>query len=279
MESQYGIGVQASSGIASIAALMRLSWRAVIENLTPNLAGSGEHGPGVERRVRAHRQRPGRAGVAQPRHRLGQERLGAAGRARRPAPQPGENHLPGLGQRRELGVIAADLGVAVVSALLGPAVDLADRGVQIDRQRPGRVGRSGAGGPEPPEQPAGDRVQLADVGPLERPQPGPDRRGRPGLVEQLGHRPGPQQRDVVDGVTAGEHRPHHRERLRAAVRAVLGQAHPSLDQLGQPNLLGQRRRRQQARCRHQIRFVVADRDPRQLVRCSHSVDALPLGPI
>jgi hypothetical protein len=37
VESQYGIGVHASSGIASIAALIRLSWRAVIENRTPNL--------------------------------------------------------------------------------------------------------------------------------------------------------------------------------------------------------------------------------------------------
>ena len=36
MDSQYGIGTQASSGIASIAARTRLSWRAVIENRTSN---------------------------------------------------------------------------------------------------------------------------------------------------------------------------------------------------------------------------------------------------
>jgi hypothetical protein len=36
--SQYGIGCQASSGIASIAARTRLSCRAVMENRTSNLA-------------------------------------------------------------------------------------------------------------------------------------------------------------------------------------------------------------------------------------------------
>ena len=42
-------------------------------------------------------------------------------------------------------------------------MDFHDRGVQVDRQRPGQILRSGADLPQPLEQLAADRVVLADV--------------------------------------------------------------------------------------------------------------------
>ena len=116
---------------------------------------------------------------------LGQEALRAPGRARRSAPQTAEQHHPGLGAGSELRVVATDLGVAERRALHGAAVDRDDRGVQVDRQRPGQVGGSCTGGPQPSQQLTTESVELADVGPLMCPQPRSDRRGRPGRVEQL----------------------------------------------------------------------------------------------
>ncbi len=64
-----------------------------------------------------------------------------------------------------------------------------------------------AGGPQPGQQLAGDRVELPDVGPLVRPQPRPDRRERPRPVEQRARSAGPEHGNVVDAVPAGEHDP------------------------------------------------------------------------
>jgi hypothetical protein len=122
VDSQYGIGVHADSGIAAIAARIFLSCRAVTENRTSNLRGRGQHRAGVERAVRADGERPAGSGVAEPADRLGQEALRAAGGAGRATAEPGEEHLPGLGQRRELRVVAADLGVAEPGANVRSAV-------------------------------------------------------------------------------------------------------------------------------------------------------------
>src|SRR5579859_3907608 len=78
-----------------------------------------------------------------------------------------------------------EAAAAAATSHLGAAVDRADRGVQIEGQRTGRVDRSRARGPQPGQQFAGHRVELAHVGPCERPQPGPDRRRGAELVEQL----------------------------------------------------------------------------------------------
>ncbi len=86
-------------------------------------------------------------------------------------------------------MVAADLRVAERRPLLLAAVHLDDRGVEVDGQRCDHVGRSGADRPQPGEELAADRVELADVGPLVRPQPRPDRRGRSSPVEQRAGRP------------------------------------------------------------------------------------------
>ena len=51
------------------------------------------------------------------------------------------------------------------------AIDLADGGVQVDRQRLG--GGAGTGGPHPGEDPFGEPVELADVPGGERAQERP----------------------------------------------------------------------------------------------------------
>ena len=256
-----------------MAALTLRSWRIVTENHAQP-AGGAQHGAGVERRVRPHRQRPAGPGVPDPGDGLGQERRRAAGRTGVPTPQPGEQHLPGAGVHRQLRVVAQHLGVAVPGTLLAPAVHLHDRRVHIDGHRRTQIGRAGSSLPEPAQGLPRHRVELAHVVPAEGPQPGPDRRRCPGLPEHRLPGTGAQQRGVVDAVPTGQHRPDHRQRLRAAVRAVPGHGEPLLDQPGQVQALGQRRRRQQSSVRHQIRLVETHRDPAQIVRCSHPSDAL-----
>ena len=159
---------------------------------------------------------------------------------------------------------------------LARGVDRDDRGVQIDRQRTRQITWSGTSGPQPGQQLPADRVQLPHVGPLVRPQPRPDRRGCPGVVEQRPGSTGAEHGGVIDAVTADQHRPDHRERLRAAVRALPSQPEPLVDQVAEPDALGQRRRRKQPRVRDKILLGEAHRDPGQVMRCSHLTDALLL---
>jgi hypothetical protein len=49
-------------------------------------------------------------------------------------------------------------------------------------------------------------------------------------------------RCVVDAVPAGQNRPNHRQRLRATVRAVLGQVQPVFDQNAKVDPLPRHRR-------------------------------------
>ena len=236
--------------------------------------GGVQDRPAVEGAVGPDRELPGRAGVADPADRLGQERLGAPRGAGGSAAQPAHQDLSGLRAGRQLRVVAADFRVAERGALLAATVDRDDGGVQVDRQRRGQIGGSGPDGPQPLEKLAADRVVLADVGPLVRPQPRPDCRRRPGRVEQPARGAGPQHRDVVDAVATGEHRPDHAQRLRPAVRAVSGQLQPLVHQLGQADPFSQHRRRQQPGVRHQIPLIEAHRHPAQLMRCSHPASAL-----
>ena len=233
MADQYGIGDHDDSGDGVDRGLDLLVLPGGDREPHVELGRGGDHRLGVERTVGADGQLPGGAGAADPGDRLGQERLGAAGGAGVAAPQPRHQHLPGLRAGRQLRVVAADLGVAERGALLRAAGDLDDGGVDVDRQRRRQVGRAGAGGPGPGQQLPADRVELPDVGPLVRAQPRPDRRRRPRGVEQPGCAAGAQHRGVVDAVAADQHRPDHRQRLRPAVRAVLGERQPLVDQPGQ----------------------------------------------
>ena len=119
-----------------------------------------------------------------PRTRLTRSRSGTTSRPGPRPPTPPRSRLnstiPVSRAGRELRVVAADLGVAERGALLAAAVDRHDRGVQVDRQRPGQISWAGAGRPQPGQQLPADRVELPDVGPLVRPQPRPDRRRAPG---------------------------------------------------------------------------------------------------
>lgn len=103
-------------------------------------------------------------------------------------------------------VVAQHLGVPVAGSLLAPAMDLDDGGVQVDRHRRRQVRRARTAGPQPAQQLAGHRIQLSHVVPLEAAQPRPDRRRRPGRVEQPAGGPGAQQPGVIDAVPTSEPR-------------------------------------------------------------------------
>jgi hypothetical protein len=81
-DSQHGIGVHASSAMASMAARIFFVLPGGHGELDPELDRGAEHGAAVEGAVRADRQLAGRPSVTDPGHRLGQERLRAPRRAR-----------------------------------------------------------------------------------------------------------------------------------------------------------------------------------------------------
>ncbi len=182
-----------------------------------------------------------------------------------------------VGERVEvrdvLDLTVTDLGVAERGALLAAAVDRHDRGAQIERQRSCQVGRAGAGGPQPGQELAADRVLLPDVGPLVRPQPRPDRRRCAGVVEQRPGRAGTKHRGVIDAVPAREDRPDHGQGLAIAAGTVLGQLQPVVEQSRQIDSLHQHRRCKQPGVRDQIRLGEVHRHPAQVRRCSHPSDA------
>ena len=75
---------------------------------------------------------------------------------------------------------------------------------------------------------------------------------------------------------ARQQRPDHRERLRAAIRAMSRQLKTLVDQPSQADLLREQRRRQQPRRGHEVRLIEADGHVAQIVRCSHSSSALSI---
>ena len=91
-------------------------------------------------------------------------------------------------ERTELGVEALHPGVAVGGALLGVAMDLTDRVIDVEERQPLIV--LGAGdqpwdlGGESGQNPGADRVELLDMAVGERPQVGPERRGCPYPAEE-----------------------------------------------------------------------------------------------
>ena len=90
---------------------------------------------------------------------------------------PGVHDLAGVSPGGQQRVVAAHLGVAEARALLVVAVDLADRGVDVEHHRP--VARAGAHGPGPAQRLARDDVELAEMTEGERAQERPDRRRVP----------------------------------------------------------------------------------------------------
>ena len=91
---------------------------------------------GIETAVRPDRELPGRARGTDPADRLVQEVGGAPGSIRAALAQPRHEDVAGAGGDREEGVIAAHSRVPVMEgALLCEAVCLADRRVEVDRER------------------------------------------------------------------------------------------------------------------------------------------------
>ena len=109
--------------------------------------------------------------------------------------------LAGVGAGSEQRVVAALAGVAERSALLGPAVHLADERVDVDDQSP--ITRAGACRPRARERLAQDAVELTDVPERKRAQEGPERRRSDDLVAEQPTGPaGPQHVAVIDAVRA-----------------------------------------------------------------------------
>jgi hypothetical protein len=118
----------------------------------------------------------------------------------RPSRRRAMSTSPVAARDREQGVIPAHAGVPVVeSALLGQAIRLADRRVEIDRERRGPG--SGTGREGPGQELTTDPVELANVAPAEAAQERAQGRGGLHHVAQDASRPaGPERVCVVDAV-------------------------------------------------------------------------------
>ena len=126
---------------------------------------------GVEARVGPHRELARGARSPHAPDRLAQEVGGTPGRVGPSLAQARHQDVAGAGGHREQGVIPADVGVPVVDGtFLLEAVRLADRRVEVDRER--RIAGTGTGSPGPRQELPGDAVELADVAPAEVPQEG-----------------------------------------------------------------------------------------------------------
>ena len=223
----------------------------------------------VEAAVGAHRQLPARSGSAHPRYRLTQEVGGPPGGVGAALAQPRHQHVTRPGRNREQRVIAAHARVAVVpGALLGEAVGLADRRVEVDRERRGAGSRSvrpGAG-----EQCAAEAVELADVAPAEAAQEGPERGRRLDRATQHARRPASAQGiGVSDAVAARERRGDQSQQLVAGVRPArrITEVEVGVRQCAEAEPAGERGGEQQARVVHEAVVVEGDVYPVRVARC------------
>ena len=152
---------------------------------------------------------------------------------------------------------------AVRGALFLFAVDLADRGVQIDHQR--LVAGARAQSPGARQRARRHRFELADVTERERPQERPDRRGRHRAESQHPTgASGAQHPDVIDMSGPCEHRGDHGADLGARVRGT--GAHPPLDQRRKAQTGNQRARQDQARVGHQALMIEGRCEPVRTAR-------------
>jgi hypothetical protein len=210
--------------MAAIAAVTSLVWRTVTENRMPRSDDLAR----PESRVAPQRQRPGRPGPADPTSQLVDEPLGPAGGVGRAGAHPQVQQLAGVGPAGQQRVVAKPVGVAVGGSTLGVAVDLAHRGVDVDRQLLGA--RAGASGPGSGQEGLGDPVELADVAEGERPQErAQGRGGHHPVPEHLLGPCGAQHLSVIDRVATGHHRVQQGQHLTA--RPVVAGSAAEVDQL------------------------------------------------
>jgi hypothetical protein len=170
------------------------------------------------------------------------------------------------GDRR---VQAANAGVAAAGALVGRAVGLPHRVIDIDIRQPVGADHKRRPAGQTDQQPGRDRVELADVPEGEPAQERAQRRRRPDTAEQSVRRAVPQHRHVIDAIRAADHPRDQRGDLRCRVRADRAML---ADQAMQPGALGQRQHRRKTAVRHEVPVVEHRRDA---VTDSHLLDALP----
>ena len=211
----------------------------------------------VEAAVGAHRELPARSGSADPAHRLTQEVRGAAGGVGAALAQPRHQHVTRPGRNGEQRVIAAHARVAVLpGALLRQAVGLAERRIEVDRER--RRARSRSGRPAAGEQLAAEAVELADVAPAEAAQEDTEGGRRlDGATEHARRPAGAQRSGVVDALAARERRGDQGQQLVAGVRPPrrVTEVEVAVGELLQTEMLGERGREEQPRIGHQAVVV------------------------
>ena len=223
----------------------------------------------VEAAVGAHRELPRRPGSADPTHRLTQEVSGAAAAVRAALAQPRHQHVTRPGRHREQRVIAARARVAgLAGTLLGQAVGLAERRVEVDRER--RVAWSRPGRPAAGEQLAAEAVELADVAPAEAAQEGPEGGRRlHGAAEHAPGAAGAHRIGVVDAVATRERRGDQGQQLVAGVRPprCVTEIELGVRQFTQAEPAGERGGEQQTRVVHEVVVVEGDVYPVGVARC------------
>ena len=201
-------------------------------------------------------------GVAYSSHRLPQEVGGAAGGVGAALAQSGHQHVPGAGGHGQQRVIAPLAGIAVVArTLLGQTVGFTDGGIEVDGEW--RVAGSGPSRPSPGQQLAAHPVQLAGVAPAEAAQEGPQGGWRLERAAQgAGHPPGAQRIGVVDAVATRQGRRNQGHHLVPGVGSAWGpaQVQVPVNQLGQPQVQGQRGWKDQPGIGHQAVVVEGDVD-------------------
>ena len=160
-------------------------------------------------------------------------------------------------------MVAPDTAVAVVQGgLLSEAVGLADGRVEVDGQRLGARTRTRC--PSSAEQLPTHPVELVHVAPAEDAQERAQRGGR--LDPEAEHESGAtraQRIGVVDVVATRERRHDQRQDLVVDVGAagLRPQVDVLVDQLLQAQVMGERRRQDQARIRHQPVVIEGRVDP------------------
>ena len=160
-------------------------------------------------------------------------------------------------------MIAELFGVSVGGALLVVAIDLTNRGVQIDHQR--FSSGTGAEVPHPSQHPRHDGIELADVTKRERPQKRSNRRRCSDFEWQHPTRCSCSQHvDMINVGSARHHRRYHRQDLAARVRGP--GPDPPIDQRLHTEAGHQRASHDQPGVGYQALMIEGRSDPIEIAR-------------
>jgi len=148
-------------------------------------------------------------------------------------------------------------GIAATRSLLGVAVGLTHRVIDIDISQPVRTGEQRSLPGQRREQPGVHRVELPNVSESERAQERPQRRRCPDPTEQPLHRAVAQQVQVIDTVRASDHPRDDRRHfhLREHPTRPAGEPDMLTHQLVQAGAFRHPQDREQTRARHKTRII------------------------